>query len=203
VGDYVYLQEMAIGAGKSKKIRNRWRGPYLITRRLSDLIYQIQIKPRKCVVVNVKRLKRCHNPPRRKRDKKENVSNPKRDQSDSEWDSSDDEPLNLLGQRRLIPSSQVRTPDVEYTVTPEETATTEPIQNIAPRDDNEQGDKDRQMEAIDTPSTSEQDVTDRPDEHTNSVGEEGSRSDQGQPYPYFLRPLPGRRNYGSTDNTNE
>ena len=36
VGDYVYLKEMAIGDGKSKKFRNRWRGPYLITRRLSN-----------------------------------------------------------------------------------------------------------------------------------------------------------------------
>jgi len=74
---------------------------------------------------------------------------------------------------------------------------------IAPRDDNEQGNQDGQVEAIDTPSTSEQDVTDRPDEQTDSVGEEGSRTDQGQPYPYFLRALPGRRNYGSTDDTNE
>ena len=129
MGDYAYLKEMAIGAGKSKKFRSRWRGPYLITRRLSDLNYQIQMKPGKCVVVNVNRLKRCHNPPRRKRDKKENVTNPKREQSADEWDSSDGEPLNLLGQRRLIPSSQVRTPDDEDTGTPEETATTEPLQN--------------------------------------------------------------------------
>ena len=129
MGDYAYLKEMAIGAGKSKKFRSRWRGPYLITRRLSDLNYQIQMKPGKCVVVNVNRLKRCHNPPRRKRDKKENVTNPKREQSADEWDSSDGEPLNLLGQRRLIPSSQVRTPDDEDTGTPEETATTGPLQN--------------------------------------------------------------------------
>ena len=80
--------------------------------------------------------------------------------------------------------------------------TTEPIQNLAPSDDNGQ-DEDRQMKAIDTPSTSEQDVTDRPDVQTDSVGEEGSRTDQEQPYPYFLRPLPGRRNNGSTNDTNE
>jgi len=158
----------------------------VITRRLSDLNYQIQIKPGKCVVVNVNRLKKCHNPQRRKRDKKENLPNPNREQSDSEWDSSDDEPLNLLEQRRLIPSSQVRTPDDEETGTPEKTSTTEPMQNIATRNDNEQGDEDRQVKVIDIPSTSEQDVTDRQDEHTDSVGEEGSRTDQGQPYPYFL-----------------
>jgi hypothetical protein len=72
-----------------------------------------------------------------------------------------------------------------------------------PRDENEQGDKDGQLEIIATPSTSEQDITDRPDEQTDFVGEEGNRTDQGQPYPYFLRPLPGRRNYSSADNTNE
>jgi len=133
------------------------------------------------VVVNVNRLKRCHNPPRRKGEKKKNIPSPKREQTADEWDSSDDEPLNMLGQRRLIPSSQVRTPDDEDTGTTEKPATTESMQNIAPRDDNEQGNKDGQVEAIDNPSTSEPDVTDRPDEQTNSVGEEGSRTHQGQP----------------------
>ena len=155
------------------------------------------------MVVNVNRLKKCHNPPKRKRDKKENVPTPKQDQTDSEWDSSDDEPLISLGRRRFIPSSQVRTPDEEETEPTEETVTTEPIPHNVTRDDEEQDDENRQIEVIDTPSTSEQDVTDRPDERTDAVGEEGSRTDQGQPYPYFLRPLPGRRNYGSTDDTNE
>jgi len=116
VGDYVYLKEMTVGIGKSKKFRNRWRGPYLITRRLSDLNYQIQIKPGKFVLVNINRLKRRHDPPKRERDKKENVPNPKREQSDNEWHNSDNEPLNLIGRRRLIPSSQVRTRDDEDTV---------------------------------------------------------------------------------------
>ena len=35
--DYIYLKEMAIGVEKNKKFRNRWRGPYLITKRFSDL----------------------------------------------------------------------------------------------------------------------------------------------------------------------
>jgi len=30
--DYIYLKEMAVGPGKSKKFRSRWRGPYLITK---------------------------------------------------------------------------------------------------------------------------------------------------------------------------
>ena len=60
VGDYVYLKEMAVGFGKSKTFRTRWRGPYLITKRFSDLNYQIQIKPGKLVIVNINRLKRCY-----------------------------------------------------------------------------------------------------------------------------------------------
>jgi hypothetical protein len=153
-------------------------------------------------VVNINRSKGCHNHPGRKRDKKEKVPTPKQEQSDDEWDSSDDEPLNLIGRRRLIPSSQVRARDDENTETTDENTTIESLQNIAPRDENEQV-NDRQVEIIVTPSTSEQDVTDRPDEQTDSVGEEGNRTDQGQPYPYFLRPLPGRRNYSPTDNINE
>jgi uncharacterized membrane protein YqiK len=31
-GNYVYLKEMAVGVGRSKNFRNRWQGPYLITR---------------------------------------------------------------------------------------------------------------------------------------------------------------------------
>jgi hypothetical protein len=73
VGDYVCLKEMAVGVGKSKKVRNRWRGPYLITKRLSDLNYQIQIKPGKHVTVNVNRLKRCYDPPKRRKDRQGTV----------------------------------------------------------------------------------------------------------------------------------
>jgi hypothetical protein len=57
-GEYVYLKEMPVGVGKSKKFRDRWRGPFLITKRLSDWNYQIQIKPGTTVVVNVNRMKR-------------------------------------------------------------------------------------------------------------------------------------------------
>jgi len=69
VGDYVYLKGMVIGAGKSKNFRTRWRGPYLVTKRLSDLNYQTQITPGKLAIVNVNRLKRCHDAPKRKKSK--------------------------------------------------------------------------------------------------------------------------------------
>jgi hypothetical protein len=84
---------MAIGAGKSKTFRERWRGPFLITKRYSDLNYRIQIKPGKLATVNINRLKKCHDPPRRKKDGKRTVPFPERKQADSEWDDSDDEPL--------------------------------------------------------------------------------------------------------------
>jgi len=45
--DYIYLKEIAVGVGKSMKFHNRWRGPYLIMKRLSDFNYQTQGKPGK------------------------------------------------------------------------------------------------------------------------------------------------------------
>ena len=56
-GDYVYLIEMAVGIGKSKKFRERWRGPFLVTKTLSYWNYQIKLKPGKMVVVNANCIK--------------------------------------------------------------------------------------------------------------------------------------------------
>jgi len=66
----VYLKEMAIGAGKNKKFRTRCRGQYLVTKRLSDLNYQIQITPGKLAIVNVNRFRKCPDAPKRKKAKK-------------------------------------------------------------------------------------------------------------------------------------
>lgn len=71
-------------------------------------------------------------PPKGKRDQKGTVPIPKKEQSDNEWDSSDDEPLHLLGQHRLIPFSETRRDD-EDTGTTEETATNEFMQSNACR----------------------------------------------------------------------
>jgi hypothetical protein len=121
-GDYVYLKEMAIGAGKSKKFRERWRGPFLIIQRYSDLNYQIRIKPGKIATVNITRLKKCHDPSRSKKDGKRTVPFPERKQTVSEWDNSDDEPLHLLVRPKLIPASdhrlQERVESVETTEAP-------------------------------------------------------------------------------------
>jgi hypothetical protein len=59
VGDMVYIKEMAVGRHQSSKFRLRWKGPFKVIKRLSDLTYLIRIKPNKEVVVNVNRLKLC------------------------------------------------------------------------------------------------------------------------------------------------
>jgi hypothetical protein len=48
---------LAIGPGKSKKF-DRWRGPFLITKRLSEWNYQIQLKPGKTFLVNIVHIQR-------------------------------------------------------------------------------------------------------------------------------------------------
>ena len=79
-GDYIYLKEMTVGVRKSKKFHNKWRGPYLITRRFSDLNYQIQLKPGKFTTVNVNRMKKCHRLPGKVKDIKKKASvTPERD----------------------------------------------------------------------------------------------------------------------------
>jgi hypothetical protein len=104
-GDYIYLKEMTVGVGKSKKFRNRWRGTYLITRRFSGLNYQIQIKPGKYKTVNVNRMKKCHKLPGKvKYIKKKASVTPEREFSDDDWNDSDNDPLHLLGRPRKIPS---------------------------------------------------------------------------------------------------
>jgi hypothetical protein len=95
-GDYIYLKEMVVGVGKSKKFRSKWCGPYLIVKRFSDLNYQIQIVPGKYMTVNVNRLKRCHNPPVKGTSKKI-VPSPKTRLADDDWSDTDDETLSNLG----------------------------------------------------------------------------------------------------------
>jgi hypothetical protein len=205
VGDYVYLKEMAVGVGKSRKFRNRWRGPYLITKRFSDLNYQIQLNPGKHVTVNVNRLKKCHAPPQKK-SRKRTAQNPKEEPSADEWDSSDDEPLHLLGRRKFVRTPRDRTQGSEYVGIPEEAVPDEPEQG----NDDAPEPRERQGENVDTPSRDQprsevaissetQGVIAPPGGQTETVDEGRSCNDQGQPYPYSLRPLPGRRNYESTN----
>jgi hypothetical protein len=99
---------MSIGAGKSKKFCDRWRG-LLITKRFSDWNYKIQLKPGKRVVVNVNRMERCHSPPSKKRAFKGIVAKSEcfsaGSDSDNDGDSPDitvrSQPLPLYNERTL------------------------------------------------------------------------------------------------------
>jgi hypothetical protein len=171
----VYLKEMAVGAGKSKMFCTRWRGPYLITKRLSDLNYQIEIKPGKLAIVNINRLKRCYDVPKRKKVKNATAPTIEENMSNEEWNSSDEEPLHLLGKSKLIPTSQ--SPDNSKCL--EEVVTNDPTQSDAVERDND----DRQKEAGDNPPDEIQDITEPQNEQTDSVNTVGDSSDQRQPYP--------------------
>ena len=61
VGDFVWLHDPAKKKGVSPKLQLRWKGPFLIVSKLSDVTMRIQMSPRaKPMVVHVDRLKPCH-----------------------------------------------------------------------------------------------------------------------------------------------
>jgi hypothetical protein len=59
-GDMVYLREMARRKRDCPKFRLRWKGPFEVVKRLSDLNYLVRVAQNKKVVVNVNKMKRCH-----------------------------------------------------------------------------------------------------------------------------------------------
>ena len=61
VGDFVWLHDPARKKGISPKLQLRWKGPYLVVSKLSDVTLRIQSSSRaKPIVVHVDRLKPCH-----------------------------------------------------------------------------------------------------------------------------------------------
>ena len=60
-------------------------------------------------------------------------------------------------------------------------------------------DNDNRQEVGDNLPDETQVITEPQNEQTDSVTTEVDSSDQRQPYPYYLRPLPGRRNSIFTD----
>jgi hypothetical protein len=58
-GEKVYLRQMSRVKRGCPKFRLRWRGPYEVIRRLSDLNYLVQVSRRKELVVNVNKMKKC------------------------------------------------------------------------------------------------------------------------------------------------
>jgi hypothetical protein len=71
VDDLVYLYNPSVKPGLTKKFSKPWTGPYRITKRLTELNYEILGQNNKKQVVHINKLKSC-NPsswkPRRKRD---------------------------------------------------------------------------------------------------------------------------------------
>jgi hypothetical protein len=58
-GEKVYLRQMSMVKRGCPKFRLRWRGPYEVIRRLSDLNYLVRVSQRKELVVNVNKMKKC------------------------------------------------------------------------------------------------------------------------------------------------
>jgi len=61
VNDLVYLYTPAMKAGQTKKFQKFWSWPYKITRKISELNYEIVGQDDKKIIVHVDRLKKCHN----------------------------------------------------------------------------------------------------------------------------------------------
>ncbi|PNF43061.1 hypothetical protein B7P43_G04743 [Cryptotermes secundus] len=59
-GDLIYLRDMTRRKRSCPKFPIRWRGPYEIVRRLSDLNYLVRVARNKEIVVNVNKMKRCY-----------------------------------------------------------------------------------------------------------------------------------------------
>jgi hypothetical protein len=58
-GEMVYLRQMSRVKRGCPKFRLRWRGPYEVIRRLSDLNYLVRVSRKKELVVNVNKMKKC------------------------------------------------------------------------------------------------------------------------------------------------
>jgi len=61
VNDLVYLYNPAMKPGLSRKFRKPWTGLYKITKKISDVNYEIMDQNNKSQVVHVNRLKDAHN----------------------------------------------------------------------------------------------------------------------------------------------
>jgi hypothetical protein len=61
VNDLVYLLTPVTKPGLTRKFRKPWKGPYPITKKISDLNYELLDQRNKKSVVHVKRLKKAYN----------------------------------------------------------------------------------------------------------------------------------------------
>jgi hypothetical protein len=59
-GEMVYLRRIIKDRRGCPKFRIRWKGPYEVLRRLSDLNYLIRLEKKREAVLNVNKMKRCY-----------------------------------------------------------------------------------------------------------------------------------------------
>ncbi|KAK3084013.1 hypothetical protein FSP39_006719 [Pinctada imbricata] len=58
VGDVVYISDTAIPKGKCAKLRPQWKGPGLVTRKITDYVYKVMLR-KKLEIINHDRMKHC------------------------------------------------------------------------------------------------------------------------------------------------
>ena len=76
----------------------------------------------------------------------------------------------------------------------------EVVTDIPTQNDTVERDNDNREEKVgNNPPDETKDINEPQNEQTESLTTEGDSSDQRQPNPYYLRPLPRGRNYNSTD----
>jgi hypothetical protein len=68
-GDFVYLYNPIAKRGRAKKFEYKYQGPYMILKRISPLIYRLQIDEGKFIIVHVNRLKQAYDNPKLNKDK--------------------------------------------------------------------------------------------------------------------------------------
>ena len=127
----------------------------------------------------------------------------------------DEEPLCLLGRPRQVPPLQNHEGAEIGEVVPTDQTTQSRIVTPTTLPRQSQVDEERHGETLENPrdvgevypgATAQggiREATDDDDENVDSVGKEGKGTNQGQPYTCSLRPLPGRRNYGSGKTSNK
>ena len=140
---------------------------------------------------------------------------PGREGFEDEWSDSDNEPLCLLGKPRQIPPPQIHedTEIVEVAPTDQTTQNRTVTPTTPPRqvqvDEEGQGqisENPRELGEVSPRAIAQggtRETIDGCDENVDSVEGEGQGINESQPYPYSLRPLLGRHNYGSGMTTNK
>ncbi|KDR10042.1 hypothetical protein L798_00308 [Zootermopsis nevadensis] len=197
-GEMVYLKQMNKGRQTCLKFRTRWKGPYEVVRRLSDLNYVVRLPEGREIVVNVNKMKGCYGNLGSRRKDRPRTPPPTHvigsDCEDTDSDGSGRDPEWELSQHYRTQVQGSRRPETDerdrviprYSLRSRDAPERLELENEVPADDTE-GEAEVELD----PEGAELDTPLCPsvvsDEVTDSHGE-------GIDLPrYNLRPLPGRR----------